>query len=340
MCIVGFVMLGNLRVNNVHSMELSDYYTDVAEIRSGISIIIPTFNRHDGLKTALMSAFKQNIDNRYVEIIVVDNNKTPQEYAQVNDLAKISPFQITYVHVAASGLSNARNAGIECVKTRFVAFLDDDMIASSNWLSALIKTSTKFEAGIVFAPAIARMPNAADPRNPYMTPYFSRLVTDGKEGLIDKTLGMGGSLLDLTLCQLPTPVFDPQLNKKGGEDDILFDRLRQKGTKVAWSPDATTYEIVPINRATTRYIRARNFGHGQAPSRICADRGLSGVLGVLYFMGTGFIQAIIYAPISLSLSLIKNPAYIKYVALTSRAFGKIFWGDRFCLDLYGKTENS
>lgn len=315
-------------------------YPLLKEIRNGITIVTPTFNRHDGLKTALLSAFKQKVEGHHVEIIVIDNNKTSQEEAQVNTLTRTSPFKITYVHVAESGLSNARNAAMDRIRTRYVAFLDDDMIASPDWLSELIKTSIKYKAGIVFAPAFARMPNQNDPRNPHMEPYFSRLIDDkDKEGIIHETLGMGGCLLDLTLCKLPTPPFDPKLNQKGGEDDILFDHLRQQGTKIAWSPDAITYEVVPQNRATTHYIRVRNFGYGQGPSRICANRGLAGILGVLYYMSTGCIQLLIYGPIGLFLRLIKKPSYIKYVALSSRALGKIFWLDRFCLELYGKPKN-
>ena len=68
-------MLGKLKVNTIDSSS----YTSPEAIRDGISIVIPTFNRHDGLKTALLSVFEQNIDDRHVEIIVVDNNKTPQE---------------------------------------------------------------------------------------------------------------------------------------------------------------------------------------------------------------------------------------------------------------------
>lgn len=317
--------------------KINTTYSTPEEIRDGITIVTPTFNRHDNLKIALLSAFKQNIVDRYVEIIVIDNNKTPQEETQVNILKRSSPYKITYVHIAEAGLSNARNAAMDLIRTRYVAFLDDDMIASPDWLTELIKTSIKYDAGIVFAPAFARMPDQNDPLNPYMEPYFSRLIDDNKEGIIHETLGMGGCLLDLNYCDLPTPPFDNKLNKTGGEDDILFDYLRQRGVKIAWSPAAITHEIVSKDRATARYIQARNFGYGQGPTRICASRGRLGIGGVLYYMSSGFIQTLLYGPTYLVLKLLKKPSYIKYLALTSRALGKIFWLKKFSLNLYGKT---
>ncbi|MGJ8561965.1 MAG: glycosyltransferase family 2 protein [Alphaproteobacteria bacterium] len=307
-------------------------------ISSGISILIPTFQRSQGLQTALASLFAQEGLTQDVTLIVADNNKTNQEKAAVEALNKISPFEIRYIHVGEAGLSNARNGGMSLVDTRFIAFLDDDMRASPQWLATLVKTAIQFKAGITFSPVIAVMPDPNDKRNPYMEPYFSSLVKNKPEGIIETTLGMGGCLLDLSICELPSPIFDPARNHRGGEDDMLFTHLRRKGAKAAWSPQALTYEIVPAARATTKYIRARNFGYGQGPTRIEAKKGLIGaVLGTSYYMMTGTLQAAFYGPIACILRLANQPAYVKYLALTARAFGKVFWWDQFNLKLYGNS---
>jgi len=168
-----------------------------------------------------------------------------------------------------------------------------------------------------------------------MEPYFERIAKKSNEGLMNETLGTGGCLLDLSLCDMPSPPFDTSLNETGGEDDLLFDHLRQRGTKVAWSPQAEAYEHVPAKRATESYIRTRNFAFGQGPSHIQASRGLKGIPGVMRFMTTGFIQLCLFTPVYLFLKLIKHPAYIAYLARSARGLGKIFWWDSLSPKLYG-----
>lgn len=307
---------------------------------AAISIVIPTFQRSAGLSAALKSLVSQTIAADRIHVIVVDNNPTPQEQASVQSAAILFHNPIQYVHVVDAGLSNARNAAMAVVKTRFVAFLDDDMLASETWLTGLLATSHDYEAGIVFGPTLAVMPTPTDARNPYLQPLFSRLIDKQDDGLVETTLGAGGCLLDLDRCALPSPPFDVELNKRGGEDDILFDQLRLQGTRVAWSSTASCLEIVPERRTTSAYIRARNFGFGQGPARIHASRGFSGLRGILYFMATGSLQSVTYGIAYGLTALCRKPVSVKYLALTSRGVGKIFWGERFGLELYGKADET
>ena len=305
--------------------------------KEGISIVIPTFQRPDGIKTALNSVEIQNPGERPLEIVVADNDPAGSAEQFVRSYSKTCQYDITYVHVPKPGVSNARNGALKNVRGRFVIFLDDDMQAREGWLEALLKTSLKYEAGIVFSAAIAKMPNPGDPRNKYMAPFFSSMFHNKPEGLVNETLGTGGCLLDLSKCELPDPPFDTSLNETGGEDDILFDYLRQNGTKAAWSPSAKSWEIVPASRANTQYIWARNFAFGQGPTNIHASRGIKGLPGILRFMTTGSIQICLYAPIYLVLKVLNHPAYVEYLARTARGVGKVLWSDSLSPKFYGRS---
>lgn len=301
----------------------------------GISVIVPTFQRPDGIKIALTSLLSQKVKDRPVEIIVADNDPAGSAETTVRGFMKNPAFEINYVHVPNPGVSNARNGAMAHARGRFIAFLDDDMEALDGWIQSLVDTSLKLKAGIVFGPAVARMPNPSDPRNRYMEPFFSRIADMDHEGIMSETLGTGGCLLDLRLCDMPSPAFDTSLNETGGEDDILFDHLRQRGTLVGWSPKAKAWEIVPAKRATPEYIRTRNFAFGQGPTHIHASRGLKGLPGVIRFMITGSIQLMMYAPVYFVLKLLGHPAYVKYLAKTARGLGKVFWADSLSPRLYG-----
>jgi len=86
-----------------------------------ISIIIPTYNRVDLISKAIESVFKQTYQN--FEIIVVDDGSTDgtKEYMESVNYKKIK-----YIRIKNSGVSIARNKGIELSSGEYVAFLDSD----------------------------------------------------------------------------------------------------------------------------------------------------------------------------------------------------------------------
>jgi len=163
----------------------------------GVSIVIPTYKRPDGIKDALESLIGQQAGQRTVEIVVADNDPKASAKDFVTTFAKTSDIEIIYKHVPDPGVSNARNGALSVARGRYIAFLDDDMKALPGWLDELVNASLKYKAGITFGPAIAVMPNRDDPLNPYMEPFFSR-IADAPEGYITKCLGTGGCLLDLS----------------------------------------------------------------------------------------------------------------------------------------------
>jgi len=300
----------------------------------GVSIVIPTFRRPDGIKIALESLTGQTASGRPVEIVVADNDPEASARDFVTRFAKDSDIPVIYKHVPEPGVSNARNGALAIARGRYIIFLDDDMEATPGWVEAFLRVSTDYKAGIVFLPAIAVMPDDHDPLNPYMKPFFSR-VFDEPEGRVDDYLGTGGCGLDLALCDMPEPAFDPALNEIGGEDDFLFSHLITTGTQIAWSPDVIAYEHVPPKRATPDYLWTRNFAFGQGPTQAAADNGLAGIPGIIKWMIVGVLQAIVYAPVYWTLKALSKPAYIKYLAKTAQAMGKIFWWGGFTPRLYG-----
>ena len=300
----------------------------------GISIIIPTFRRPDGIKIALESVLEQDSTGRIMEIVVADNDPNAGAQDYVTTIAETSDLPIIYKHIPEPGVSNARNGALEIARGRYIIFLDDDMEATEGWVEQFLNVSEKYNAGIVFLPAIAAMPDPNDPLNQYMAPFFSR-VFDAPEGIMDHCLGTGGCMLDLDLCQMPSPAFDPALNEVGGEDDFLFNHLMDTGTKVAWSPDALAHEHVPAKRATPEYLWTRNFAFGQGPTQSAADKGVKGILEIIKWMCVGAVQLLVYGSIYLVLRALGKPLFMKYLARTAQSLGKILWWGNFTPRLYG-----
>ncbi len=308
--------------------------TENTDWSQGISIIIPTFRRPDGIKTALKSVISQSSNGHLMEIVVADNDPDASARDYVETMQDQTTLPIRYEHVPIPGVSNARNGALDVARGRYIIFLDDDMEATEGWVERFLEVAETYNAGIVFLPAVAAMPNPEDPLNTYMAPFFSR-VFDAPEGLVDECLGTGGCMLDLNLCQMPSPAFDPALNEVGGEDDFLFNYLMATGTKVAWSPNALAYEHVPASRATPEYLWTRNFAFGQGPTQSSADKGLRGTLSVIRWMFIGVMQLIVYGSLFLILKALGRPLFMKYMARTAQGLGKIFWWGNFTPKLYG-----
>lgn len=86
------------------------------------SVIIPSYNRRDMLKTALDSVLAQSMKD--FEVIVIDDGSNDDTEAMVAQYGKA----VIYLWQKNSGVSCARNQGIKIAKSPHIALLDSDDI--------------------------------------------------------------------------------------------------------------------------------------------------------------------------------------------------------------------
>jgi glycosyltransferase involved in cell wall biosynthesis len=101
-----------------------------------ISVIIPIYNSEKYLNECISSVLKQTYKD--FELILVDDGSTDESLKVCNDFAKIDS-RITVVHQVNSGVSIARNRGLEIAKGDFIAFVDSDDFVDNDWLELLVK---------------------------------------------------------------------------------------------------------------------------------------------------------------------------------------------------------
>jgi glycosyltransferase involved in cell wall biosynthesis len=85
------------------------------------SVVIPIYNRAHELETALRSVLSQTESS--LEAIVVDDGSTDSPESVID---AIGDPRVIYVRQANRGGGAARNAGIDCARGRYIAFLDSD----------------------------------------------------------------------------------------------------------------------------------------------------------------------------------------------------------------------
>jgi glycosyltransferase involved in cell wall biosynthesis len=99
-----------------------------------ISAIICTHNRDRYLGGAIDSLLQQQFTGGY-EVIVVDNASDDRTRAVVE--ARWPDARLRYLYEPQLGLSIARNTGAKQAASPILAYLDDDAVASPQWLQAL-----------------------------------------------------------------------------------------------------------------------------------------------------------------------------------------------------------
>ncbi|GHA92485.1 glycosyl transferase [Algimonas arctica] len=300
-----------------------------------VSIVIPTFKRPDSLARLLRSIITDISGRTDTVIIVADNDVSRSAEHTVQALSDAHSIPIDYTVAPEPGVSNARNAGMARVQSRYVLFLDDDMEVVPPYLDTVLKTSKTLGTALTFAPAVAALPPGSESFEQWLSPLFSR-VFEGNTRVVEETLGTGGCLVDLQNIALPSPVFDPALNEVGGEDDTFFAEVIAQGGTVGWCADTTAWEHVPPHRATLDYLWRRHFAFGQTPTRQAADRGVKGWLSIVKWTIIGALQALVHGGLYGVQTLLRRPSRIEHLGRLAQGLGKIFWWDGLSPRLYGR----
>lgn len=97
-----------------------------------ISVVVVSFNRPKQVNETVASLLNQSI--KPLEIVVIDDASTPPLKLRFNEQnLKLIRFD------KEQGLSNSRNYGVNIAKGDYVAFIDDDAVATVEWLEEIQK---------------------------------------------------------------------------------------------------------------------------------------------------------------------------------------------------------
>lgn len=145
-----------------------------------ISVIIPLYNKKEGIIRALNSVFRQSYSPK--EIIVVNDGSTDSSEQLV--VALHHPL-VYLVNQKNAGVSAARNNGIELAQSKWIAFLDADDYWEENYLQTIkqlqvnnptakvLATNYRYQLNVgLFKPTILNYINFGDRSQGILTNYF------------------------------------------------------------------------------------------------------------------------------------------------------------------------
>jgi glycosyltransferase involved in cell wall biosynthesis len=153
-----------------------------------ISVIIPTHNRPELVKRAIVSVYAQDLDqaSTIVEVIVVINGNDVVTRSALESLnTSLNYSNLKILQIPEAGPSHARNVGVQKALGEWIAFLDDD----DEWLPK--KLRLQYEAAIasnVSNPVIASKLTARTPKGDFDRPRrFPKPCEDLSDYLLGRT---------------------------------------------------------------------------------------------------------------------------------------------------------
>jgi glycosyltransferase involved in cell wall biosynthesis len=238
-----------------------------------ISVLIPTYNRAEGLRESLEAMCLLNREGISVEFVIIDNNSTDNTKKVIESF--ISSLPIRYIFEKSQGKSYALNRAInEGGLGDIVVFTDDDTTPRADWLFYIRQSVHDFPDYVFFggrtygiwpggkhpgwwdnAPGASHWclgnhdygdkPKEYPPHlGPFGPNMWIRRDALTKEHLFDVTIGPLGDRLVM------------------GEEWPFIQGLRAEGVRPLYYPDAVVGQRIQPEKISPSGIRRRAYSAG------------------------------------------------------------------------------
>lgn len=265
-----------------------------------VAICALTLHRPGGLEALLESLAKLDDPGPDVEVqvVIVDNDPEASARPVVERRQAMMPWPLQYVVEPRRGIPFGRNTAVAAAgDVDFVAFLDDDEVASPAWLVELLRVQRETEADVVTGTVLPAF-EGEPPRWAVEGGFFKRLRHPTGHRL---TYARTSNVL---IARRVFPEGDPApfneaMGLNGGDDTHFFMRAWLQGHSIVWADDAVVTEEVPSSRVNVRWLLRREYRRGNTLSLCLLDlhdspwRRFKRVISGLVHIGRGIVQTLI-----------------------------------------------
>ena len=158
-----------------------------------LSIIVPVYNAEKYLEKCLDSIINQTF--RDYETILIDDGSTDRSGIICDEYA-VKDARFKVIHQKNSGVSSARNTGLDIAQGKYLGFIDADDWVDPNMYKAMIsKTKTNYKADIVICGASVFNEDNGD-----VATLFCGDKTYNKEQMLNELLGLKPNHLGGSNC--------------------------------------------------------------------------------------------------------------------------------------------
>lgn len=235
------------------------------DLSVGIVVCIPCFRRPQHLRLTLESLVRQRTDLRFA-VVVVENDALGRGSAAVAaEFLQQGKLQGLCVIEPRQGNCQAINAAFGTALATFPAatrflMIDDDEIASPDWLERMVQAADATGADLVGGPVLPKFDDDMKRglgRHPAFRPAYDQ------SGPVSVIYGCGNCLITRRVFStLANPTFDLRFNFLGGGDCDFFMRCHWAGMTFHWVAEAIITETVPQSRTSLRWLAVRGLRIG------------------------------------------------------------------------------
>lgn len=244
-----------------------------------ISIAICSHDRSVDVALCL-SALEHQLAGGADELVIVDSCSTPKHAAVLRALAE--EYGANLVRLDTPGHSLARNAALAAANGEWIAYLDDDAIPFSDWLSTL---HGAIEDGGSDLAALGGPTEPLWPEKPapgHISPrwlfYLSCIQDKVRRSVREGAKVCGANLAFRRESLLAAGGFRPELGRIGdrligGEESLAVRLLLRRGLDVIYEPTVRVWHRVHHERLTIDWIRRRAYWEGVTEVAVASATG-------------------------------------------------------------------
>lgn len=265
-----------------------------------VTVAICTHNRAQDTGEAIESILTQSYAEEEIEIIVVDNRSTDHTAEVVNQLRDRHGSRIRYILENKLGLSVARNRAIQEARGKYILFLDDDALASMEWVQNIVEV---FESDPLIGCVGGKIEPIWEVEEPDWIPEEYRSVftildysSEVKE-MPSPSIPYGANVaFRMRVFQEMKP-FREDLGRVGknllsSEESELIARVREK-YKVFYTPFAPVKHKIAKERTTKKWFLKRIFWQGVSDAVKRKDKGSIAILKNIIRMAQAILSSIL-----------------------------------------------
>lgn len=274
-----------------------------------ISVVVCSYNRAAYIIDAVDSLFRQSLCHTLYEVWVVDNNSTDNTGTLVQAYIREHPgFRLFYRTEHKQGASFARNTGAAVASGDILCFMDDDAVASKDYLERMLQFFDQHPEAVGLGGRIIPRYIPAEPQ--WMSHYVSSMVGNfhynpnrvvfapGKYPL-ESNMAVRKNAFD-AICGFNTALPGVQGELRiGGEGKDFFLRLQKNGAPVYYDPQLVVHHVVEVKKLTSEYLYrvASGYGRGEKVRTLAIGKMAyyKKIAEYLFKLGASIILGCVYA---------------------------------------------
>jgi len=237
------------------------------------SIVIPTFNRANDLRSTLDSLAGLKTASTW-EVIVADNNSTDDTAEVVENARQRFPVPLRYVFEREQGRSAALNAGIRIATGTIIVTTDDDVRVAEDWLDRAAEALEECDCDYVGGRVL---PLWGSPRPAWIPNHGGRqwaviaLLDYGDEAIpffrYAHRVPLGVNMAFRREAFERAGLWDTSVGRKKGtllgqEVREWMMRARAAGLRGSYAPKMSVRHVIQNDRLNRRYFRRWYYWNG------------------------------------------------------------------------------